>query len=79
MPAGSRPAAPRRRCCGNAARPGWVDGRCRAPARSASGSRPSSRIIETLGYPAYFLTVADVVDLIRGMGVRVAARGSGAG
>ena len=36
-------------------------------------------IIETLGYPAYFLTVADVVDLIRGMGVRVAARGSGAG
>ena len=36
-------------------------------------------VIEGLGYPAYFLTVADVVDLIRGMGVRVAARGSGAG
>ncbi|MGH8970224.1 MAG: DNA polymerase III subunit alpha, partial [Actinomycetes bacterium] len=36
-------------------------------------------VIETLGYPAYFLTVADVVDLIREMGVRVAARGSGAG
>ncbi|MCY7372287.1 MAG: DNA polymerase III subunit alpha, partial [Spirochaetaceae bacterium] len=36
-------------------------------------------VIETLGYPSYFLTVADVVDLIRGMGVRVAARGSGAG
>ena len=36
-------------------------------------------MIEQLGYPSYFLTVADVVDLIRGMGVRVAARGSGAG
>ncbi|MDQ6650640.1 MAG: DNA polymerase III subunit alpha [Actinomycetota bacterium] len=36
-------------------------------------------VIATLGYPAYFLTVADVVDLIREMGVRVAARGSGAG
>ncbi|MDQ1648716.1 MAG: error-prone polymerase, partial [Frankiaceae bacterium] len=36
-------------------------------------------VIRTLGYPSYFLTVADVVDLIRGMGVRCAARGSGAG
>jgi len=36
-------------------------------------------VIEGLGFPSYFLTVADVVDLIRGMGVRVAARGSGAG
>ncbi len=36
-------------------------------------------VIETLGYPSYFLTVADVVDLIRDMGVRAAARGSGAG
>ncbi len=36
-------------------------------------------IIGTLGYPAYFLTVADVTDLIRSMNVRVAARGSGAG
>ena len=36
-------------------------------------------VIAGLGYPAYFLTVADVVDLIKGMGVRVAARGSGAG
>ncbi|HYJ77642.1 MAG TPA: PHP domain-containing protein, partial [Actinomycetes bacterium] len=36
-------------------------------------------VIEQLGYPSYFLTVADVVDLIREMGVRVAARGSGAG
>jgi len=36
-------------------------------------------VIRTLGYPAYFLTVADVVDLIKEMGVRCAARGSGAG
>jgi len=36
-------------------------------------------IIETLGYASYFLTVADVCDLIRAMDVRVAARGSGAG
>jgi error-prone DNA polymerase len=36
-------------------------------------------VIRTLGYPSYFLTVADVVDVIRGMGVRCAARGSGAG
>ena len=36
-------------------------------------------VVATLGYPTYFLTVANVVDLIRGMDVRVAARGSGAG
>ena len=36
-------------------------------------------IIRLLGYPTYFLTVADVVEVIRGMGVRCAARGSGAG
>ena len=36
-------------------------------------------VIEQLGFPSYFLTVADVVELIRTMGVRVAARGSGAG
>ena len=36
-------------------------------------------VIRDLGYPSYFLAVADVTDLIRGMGVRCAARGSGAG
>ena len=36
-------------------------------------------VIAGLGYATYFLTVADVTDLIRDMGVRVAARGSGAG
>jgi len=37
------------------------------------------RVIATLGFAGYFLTVAEVVDLIRAMQVRVAARGSGAG
>ncbi|WP_104195030.1 DNA polymerase III subunit alpha [Cryobacterium sp. M25] len=35
--------------------------------------------VEHLGFAAYFLTVARVADLIRGMGVRVQARGSGVG
>ncbi|MFV0130629.1 DNA polymerase III subunit alpha [Streptomyces sp. HMX112] len=37
------------------------------------------RTVERLGFASYFLTVAQVVDDVRGMGVRVAARGSGAG
>ncbi|AOP46632.1 DNA polymerase III subunit alpha [Streptomyces lydicus] len=37
------------------------------------------RTIERLGYPSYFLTVAQVVDDVRELGIRVAARGSGAG
>ncbi|GAB3351592.1 DNA polymerase III subunit alpha [Modestobacter lapidis] len=36
-------------------------------------------VIEQLGYPSYFLTVADVVGLIKELRVRAAARGSGAG
>ncbi len=36
-------------------------------------------VVRALGYPTYFLTVAAVCDLIRDMGVRAAARGSGAG
>ncbi|WP_019544019.1 DNA polymerase III subunit alpha [Streptomyces sulphureus] len=36
-------------------------------------------VIEHLGYSSYFLTVAQVVRDVREMGVRVAARGSGAG
>jgi len=35
--------------------------------------------IRTLGYESYFLTVADITDLARNRGIRVAARGSGAG
>jgi error-prone DNA polymerase len=37
------------------------------------------KVIGELGYSPYFLTVADVVDLVRDLGVRAAARGSGAG
>ena len=37
------------------------------------------RTIATLGFATYFLTVAEVVDLTRTRGIRVAARGSGAG
>lgn len=36
-------------------------------------------IIAYWGYASYFLTVAQVVDDVRKMGIRVAARGSGAG
>ncbi len=35
--------------------------------------------IRTLGFASYFLTVSDVTDLIGSMGIRRAARGSGAG
>ncbi|MGO1851903.1 MAG: DNA polymerase III subunit alpha [Microbacteriaceae bacterium] len=37
------------------------------------------RTIGQFGFESYFLTVADVVDHIRDLGVRVQARGSGAG
>lgn len=36
-------------------------------------------MIAQMGYPAYFLTVADIVDDIRAMGIRCACRGSAAG
>ncbi len=36
-------------------------------------------VISRLGFESYFLTVADVVQLIRDLGIRCAARGSGAG
>ncbi|GAA4251549.1 DNA polymerase III subunit alpha [Dactylosporangium darangshiense] len=36
-------------------------------------------VIEHFGYPAYFLTVAQIVDDTRRLGIRVAARGSAAG
>ncbi|MDY6054790.1 DNA polymerase III subunit alpha [Micrococcus sp.] len=65
----------------------------RYPHLHGSGGRPAAgraarelhdraehelRIIGRLGFAGYFLTVAAVVDLIEGMGIRVAARGSGA-
>ncbi|WP_433259377.1 DNA polymerase III subunit alpha (plasmid) [Streptosporangium sp. CA-135522] len=36
-------------------------------------------VIARLGYAPYFLTIAEITAMIRGMGVRVAARGSAAG
>ncbi len=63
--------------------------RCEAALGARYGSRPGPQVRERLdaeldvvarlGYASYFLTVAEVVDLIRAMDVRVAARGSGAG
>ena len=35
--------------------------------------------VATLGYESYFLTVADIADIARERGIRVSARGSGAG
>ncbi|HSV41392.1 MAG TPA: DNA polymerase III subunit alpha [Nocardioidaceae bacterium] len=63
--------------------------RCEAGIGHRYGSAPRLRIwtrldqelqtIGELGYASYFLTVADVSDLVKQMGVRAAARGSGAG
>ena len=70
-----------------------ADGLLRARCEGALGDRYGSvpkavvwkrlddelEMIRGLGYASYFLTVGDVTDLIREMGVRCAARGSGAG
>ncbi len=68
----------RRRCEGGI---GW-----RYPGASAARLRTVTARLEAelgtiaaLGYPTYFLTVGEVCRLIRDKGVRVAARGSGAG
>ncbi len=63
--------------------------RCEAGIGTRYGSAPKQvvwkrlddelEVIRGLGYASYFLTVGDVTDLIKEMGVRVAARGSGAG
>lgn len=63
------------RCQEELARRDWL-GR-----RQAASDRLTDELatIAELGFAGYFLTVAEVVDLIRDMGVRAAARGSGAG
>ncbi len=68
---------------------GVLRARCEAAVGHRYGTAPRQRIwkrlddelqtIGSLGYAPYFLTVADVTDLIKDMGVRCAARGSGAG
>ena len=65
LPQGGRHPATR------AQRPSWPP--CRPASTRSSPSSPP------LGYPTYFLTVAAVTDLIRDLGCRVAARGSGPG
>ncbi|MDQ1660244.1 MAG: error-prone polymerase, partial [Blastococcus sp.] len=67
---------------------GVLRARCEA-GLGRRGMAPSERVrqrldeelavIDSLGYPSYFLTVADVLDLIKRLRVRAAARGSGAG
>ena len=63
--------------------------RCESAIGDRYGSAPRQRIwkrlddelqtIEALGFASYFLTVGDIADLIKAKGIRVAARGSGAG
>jgi error-prone DNA polymerase len=63
--------------------------RCEAGVGRRYGAAPRQRIwkrlddelqvIGGLGFASYFLTVADVCDMVRGLGIRSAARGSGAG
>ncbi|MFZ2166881.1 MAG: DNA polymerase III subunit alpha, partial [Propionibacteriaceae bacterium] len=62
--------------------------RCEAGINSHYGTTSSAietrlddelRVIKTMGFASYFLTVAEVVGMIKDMGIRVAARGSGAG
>ncbi|GAB2879351.1 DNA polymerase III subunit alpha [Nocardioides pacificus] len=74
---------------GLASADGLLRARCEGAIGARYGSGPRQRIwkrlddeleiIRKLGYASYFLTVGDVTDLIREMGVRCAARGSGAG
>ncbi len=68
---------------------GLLRARCEGAIGDRYGSAPKAvvwkrlddelELIRGLGYSSYFLTVGDVTDLIREMGVRCAARGSGAG
>ncbi|MGN6129486.1 MAG: PHP domain-containing protein, partial [Nocardioidaceae bacterium] len=68
---------------------GLLRARCEAAIGDRYGSAPRARIwkrlddelqvIGGLGYASYFLTVGDVTDLVKDLGVRCAARGSGAG
>ena len=68
--------------------PGELRQRCRA-GMSARYPDPGAAVherlaaelavIDALGFASYFLTVADITDLVRDLGIRSAARGSGAG
>ena len=47
--------------------------------RSSFRLQEELAVIKSLGYESYFLTVADIATMARERGIRVAARGSGAG
>ena len=71
---------------GRRAAAGAVRGRDRRPLRRAPAAadleaarRRARDRSASSGYASYFLTVGDVTDLIRELGIRCAARGSGAG
>ena len=89
-PPGHRRRVPRRppgrgghrptpRCGRGARRPSGGASATPRASGSGSGSTTSSQTIGTLGYASYFLTVGDVTEMIRDLGIRSAARGSGAG
>jgi error-prone DNA polymerase len=82
--AGSADAVLRARCEAGWIRRALPAGGSAAPAASEAAEarrrlEDELAVIAGLGYAPYFLAVADVVDLIRGRGIRCAARGSGAG
>ncbi|SER48148.1 error-prone DNA polymerase [Propionibacterium cyclohexanicum] len=61
--------------------------RCRVGLAQRYGADPSAadrlrselEVIEGLGFSSYFLTIAQVVDMVHGAGLRCTARGSGVG
>ena len=67
----------RARCEQGLARRGYDHGPLRREARQRLDDELD--VFATLGFAGYVLTVAEVVDLIVARGIRVAARGSGAG
>ena len=67
----------RSRCEQGLARRGYERGPLRRQARQRLNDELA--VFTTLGFAGYVLTVAEVVDLIVERGIRVAARGSGAG
>ncbi|WP_255579815.1 DNA polymerase III subunit alpha [Cryobacterium sp. PAMC25264] len=68
----------------------WARARSGIDQRYADAGRPAlgsahdrlaheMATVESLGFASYFLTVAKVADIVRGMGIRIQARGSGVG
>ncbi len=85
----SSPGSPARPSTAGGSAASLLRRRCESGVAQRYGNAPRQRIwkrlddelgvIERLGYASYFLTVADVCDMVRTMGIRTAARGSGAG